>query len=37
LATQVWRNSTTQGSCYIPSTIAQPGASTPSCGLPSPG
>jgi hypothetical protein len=37
LSTQFLWNSTTQGYCHVPSSIAQPGASTPSYGPPSPG
>jgi hypothetical protein len=37
LSTQFLWNSTTQGYCHVPSSTAQSGALTPSCGPPSPG
>jgi hypothetical protein len=37
LSTQFLQNSTTQGSCHVPSSTIQPGTSVLSCGPPSPG
>jgi hypothetical protein len=37
LSTQSSGKTTTQGYCHVPSSIVQPGTSTPSCGPPSPG
>jgi hypothetical protein len=37
LSTQFLWNLTTQGYCHVPSSTAQPGASTPSYGPPTPG
>jgi hypothetical protein len=36
-STQILWNSTTQGYWHIPSSTTKPGASSPSCVLPSPG